>query len=268
MEDCGKYIELAALLPDGELSKAEEDELMRHAAECDECAARIREYGAIHNAMREDFAKPPDTLVPGVMYKLGLPEYSRAARKGLRRFAPRGFTLAAACIAAIILLFAQNRENGLSRSSAETPRQDAAADFYTTADEESAASLTATGAPPPQAAPPAAGVPADVDSSSKFGLQGSDGEMLPQESDAYYSSDLPERSGFELSRNFAPQAYRYCFIANSPAPQGLSVNAADSSDGAPYINAENSEDFFVIIEGIDGELLEGSGDLYIVEFRP
>lgn len=107
MRDCDNYIELSALLIDGHLSEGEEAALRAHMIECADCRKRVAEYTAIHDAFA--LAEPPDTLVPGVIYKLGLPK----RKTGIRRFIPRGFALAAACVA-VILLIASADHGGLT----------------------------------------------------------------------------------------------------------------------------------------------------------
>ena len=149
MRDCENYTELAALLADGLLSAEEEASLRGHAASCAACQKRLEEYAAIHDALR-GAVKPPDTLVPGVMYKLSLPK----ERTGLRRFMPRGFALAAACLA--ILLLAVSRDGGDFFSWRGDILPEAAPDIV-----DPVTSGTTDGGSPPMTAPSAMTDPAE-----------------------------------------------------------------------------------------------------------
>jgi anti-sigma factor RsiW len=95
---CKEYSELEiGALADGFLEEAEAAPVRLHLESCAACASLYRDLLRIHNALSGDYFDPPDTLVPGVMYKISL------HRKGKRRLSFGWVTMAAAALALIVL---------------------------------------------------------------------------------------------------------------------------------------------------------------------
>lgn len=105
MRDCGEYTELAELFSDGLLTDEENEKLKSHLECCPDCRRRVEAAGAMSAAFSSMEAEPPDTLAPGIKYKLSL---EPSERKPLRRFLPGSLTVAAACIALLIILSQRN----------------------------------------------------------------------------------------------------------------------------------------------------------------
>ncbi len=103
MSNCNEYAELVALACDDLLTEAEQQRLNEHLEACPDCRALTKEYKRISDIISEQ-ESPPDTLTPGIMYKLTLPR----EKKGLRRFLPRGVALVAASVA-IAFIFMDSR---------------------------------------------------------------------------------------------------------------------------------------------------------------
>jgi hypothetical protein len=89
-------VEIGALA-DGFLDGHEAAAIRAHLESCPECASLYRDLQRIHAALSGDYCDVPDTLVPGVMYKIGLHS------KGRRRLSFGWFTAAAAVLAVILL---------------------------------------------------------------------------------------------------------------------------------------------------------------------
>lgn len=111
---CEYYCELAALLPDGELSPEEESSLHSHAASCPSCRQRIADYEALSLAMREDVSGPPETLIPSVLRKL--PAQKRRPRQ--LRFLP-GVAAAVFLLAFTMAIFRYSDARRLSTNPAQ-----------------------------------------------------------------------------------------------------------------------------------------------------
>ncbi len=100
MLECEKYLDDLSAYADEFLSPDESPALMAHLDDCPDCQKRLEAFRAMGAAFSEMDDAPPDTLVPGVMYKLSLEKKSSA--RG--RIAFRGFTAFAAVAAAALLL--------------------------------------------------------------------------------------------------------------------------------------------------------------------
>lgn len=94
---CEEYRELAALLPDGELSQEEENDLRAHTETCPECRCCLTDYDVLSCALREFDAEPPELLVSAVLRDL----QSSRSKRGVR-FLPG--IAAAACLIAVSVL--------------------------------------------------------------------------------------------------------------------------------------------------------------------
>lgn len=289
MRGCEQYIELAALLADGELSVEEEAVLREHAASCPACQKRIAEYAAIHQALRDSSVTPPDTLTPGVMYKIRLEQGKPKAK----RFLPRGFTLIAACAAAVILIVSANSDwfagtpappglsgGGVGDAAPESAPDEAPAgqpetgpeDMFDgrlesepgdTVDEALGFGQNSTSGAQPTAEPSAT-LPSVGGADRDAGVQ----EEPPPLPAAAPPNSLPLES-------VLPDAaeYRLAFVAVlSPADDDsgmpeleYGVYAAD--DGLASYTAELSEhELLVLTTAFSGELLEGTGEKYMVVF--
>ncbi len=108
MRDCENYIELANLSVDGLLTEEENESLRAHLESCPDCRRRAEAAGAMSAAFSQMEAEPPDTLAPGIKYKLSL---EPSEKKSWRRFMPGSLTVAAACVA-LIILFSQSKDSG------------------------------------------------------------------------------------------------------------------------------------------------------------
>jgi hypothetical protein len=84
-------------LADGFLDEAEAAPIRTHIETCPACASLYRDLRRIHDALSGDMPDPPDTLVPGVMYKLSL------HKKGRKRL-PFGWATAVAAALALVVL--------------------------------------------------------------------------------------------------------------------------------------------------------------------
>jgi len=84
-------------LADGFLDEAEAAPIREHIQSCPDCASLYRDLCRVHDALSGDFDDPPDTLVPGVMYKIKLHS------KGQKRLSFGWFTAAAAVLAIVLL---------------------------------------------------------------------------------------------------------------------------------------------------------------------
>jgi hypothetical protein len=102
-------------LADGFLDESEAAPIRAHMESCPECTSLYRDLRRIHDALSGDFDTPPDTLVPGVMYKVSL------HKKG-RRHLPFGWFTAAAAALAVVLLSGPLQEwFGFQRSQDAAP---------------------------------------------------------------------------------------------------------------------------------------------------
>ena len=97
MTDCEKYIEMMSAMIDGELSQEQEAELHAHIEQCADCGKVYEAFKGISGALSEELATPPEALVKGVMYKIGV------QKRASRRFSFGKFTALAACLALILL---------------------------------------------------------------------------------------------------------------------------------------------------------------------
>lgn len=102
MSDCDRFSELANLSADGLLSDSESAALAAHLELCPDCRRRAEAAAAMSDAFGALMADPPDTLAPGIRYKLSL---EPTAQPRWRRFLPRGLTAAAACVVVLLLLW-------------------------------------------------------------------------------------------------------------------------------------------------------------------
>ncbi len=77
MDTCENYQEALSLSADGLLDEAGQQALEAHTAVCPDCAARLEAFAALRDAMAGWEEIPPDTLTPGILYKLDLESRQR-----------------------------------------------------------------------------------------------------------------------------------------------------------------------------------------------
>jgi hypothetical protein len=70
----GCDIEAISALTDGELSEDAASSLHRHLDECPSCRALLEDFKALRQGLGGLDAEPPDTLMPGILYKIDLGE--------------------------------------------------------------------------------------------------------------------------------------------------------------------------------------------------
>ena len=98
MKECGEYEALISAAVDGAVSEAERRELMGHLAQCAACREKYEQMMALHEAFAAwEAEEPPADLTAGVMEKI------RRERKRSRRRRWQRMTLAAACLAVVVL---------------------------------------------------------------------------------------------------------------------------------------------------------------------
>jgi anti-sigma factor RsiW len=97
VKDCN--IEDISVYIDGEMPEAEAACLRGHLAECPSCSALYNDLSALRDGFDCLDVPPPDTLAPGIMYKIGLGgEPSRTAR------IVRSLVAVAACLVAVLVI--------------------------------------------------------------------------------------------------------------------------------------------------------------------
>jgi hypothetical protein len=92
-------IENISVYLDGEMPEAEAARLRGHLEECPSCRALYQDLSALQDGFAGLERKPPDTLAPGVMYKIGLGDEPSRAGNIIRRL-----VAVAACLAAALLV--------------------------------------------------------------------------------------------------------------------------------------------------------------------
>ena len=112
MKDCN--IESISAFIDGEMPESEAALLREHMQECPSCMDIYQDLSAIRDGFADLERLPPDTLAPGIMYKIGLGEEpSRTGR------AVRSLVAVAACLIAVIVLSRTTFPNGQYDAPAE-----------------------------------------------------------------------------------------------------------------------------------------------------
>ncbi len=98
MSDCNHFMELASRELDGDLSQTERDELTTHVGLCHDCREKLSAYRSISEAVSELECDPPPAMLDGTFYKI----YNY---KKPRRLAVGRFTIAAAAVALVVVVF-------------------------------------------------------------------------------------------------------------------------------------------------------------------
>jgi hypothetical protein len=94
-------VELISAYIDGELPESEAARLRAHMEECGSCNALCRDFTALKEGFAALETSPPDTLVPGIFYKIGLGEETPRVRRVIGRL------VAVAACAAVVMIAAR-----------------------------------------------------------------------------------------------------------------------------------------------------------------
>ena len=97
MERCD--IEAVSALADGELPEVSAVRLREHLEECPSCRALAGDLAALKDGFGALNAEPPDTLAPGILYKIGLGEDPPRSRRIVKSL----IGVAACLIAALVI---------------------------------------------------------------------------------------------------------------------------------------------------------------------
>lgn len=232
---CEYYHELAALLPDGELSPEEEASLHSHAASCPSCRQRIADYGVLSLAMREDVSGPPDTLIPSVLSKL--PAQKRRPRQ--LRFLP-GVAAAVVLLAVTMAIFRYGDAKRLSMNPAQdTPNSNSGAYSFSAGSGSAALPEGSPATPPggtaesPQYAAEDSGANSGTDLFKSVAP-----EMVPQESEptevpAVESADAhaDESTGATAGRRTEPVTEAYEALTSDIVPEPEVAQTSAPAEG-------------------------------------
>lgn len=209
MIPCEDYLESISLLADGCLEGDAARSLEEHLAVCPECSARLEAFSALRETMSGWEETPPDTLAPGILYKIGLEK--KAGRSVLwRRLAPLG-----AVAAVLLLVFAL--ESRLPKDSAPENKallfgsEEAAQDMLFMAGEDDGLEQATEDAP------------------ASGGTEGSWGATYRGEAEQDAGTDLNDEAGGPVPTQ-APEATgktAETFSDISAAPDGVSNIAAN-----------------------------------------
>jgi hypothetical protein len=117
---CEEFLEAISLSADGLLEEPAQSELAAHLADCPACAARLEAFRALGAVMPSLSEAPPDTLVPGVLYKIDAE--ARRPMPSRRRLISLG---AVAAVLAVVLIL-QGKQPWNLPADAPVPPADAA----------------------------------------------------------------------------------------------------------------------------------------------
>lgn len=166
---CEYYQELMSRMLDAELLPAEAEALREHARTCSDCRTLTAAFSGVVLSLRDDPAEPPESLVSGVMARIGAYENAAAEpetpapepvpienvrRRGMRPWAKAAI---AACLVAVIGLGGYSAFIGQQRSRASSASAESIMMDYAVA--ESAAATAEEEMPAPMAEEPAQGAP-------------------------------------------------------------------------------------------------------------
>ena len=257
MRDCDTMIELAALLPDGELTEDEVKALKTHTQQCESCRRRMEAYGALSGALRDMKTAAPDTLVPGVLYKVSLPP----ERKGLVRFFPRATTLVAACLILVLAVVLQQGNlfgPGLGHDTGASD-ENAPHEVLFAAPKE--ADMMDAGEDSIEDAVPR-GVPVTIDAPAESGEIPLP-SMVPDSAGGEEPPFLLQGSGDGQAEKYADllpleAPFRSAFITTETMPEAFVARAETRTDGAVYYFWLDTEDEFnAYLRDHVGEICEG-----------
>ena len=96
---CEQYNELICAVLDGEASVEEREALFSHMEECDECRALFDRFRVVSREMQNMEVNPPEFLVSGILYKIGL-----EGQQKRRPFAFGRFTALAAAVVLVLFI--------------------------------------------------------------------------------------------------------------------------------------------------------------------
>lgn len=99
MESCVQFNEMISALIDGALDEGQEAELRAHMEACPSCKSLYEAFSELSEAMSGELVAPPESLVQGIMFKIGIEEQ----KKTKKRSRIGSFTAVAACLALILM---------------------------------------------------------------------------------------------------------------------------------------------------------------------
>lgn len=134
MNNCTKFEDLCSLCVDGQLTDAEETELMNHLQECSACAEYLEELKTIKNEFEQLDTAIPDTLHETIMTAVCQEAASRTVQyRQPKRRAPM-FTMIGAAAAAVIMVTSGALGDIVNKNhSVVEPKEEAAAEKSDTA---------------------------------------------------------------------------------------------------------------------------------------
>lgn len=123
MKSCEAYQEMISRMLDGDLSKAEREELAEHVKRCPDCAAVYVAFRSVSEQLGGDLAEPPHSLHENVMAEVRRDQLRKknTAHRSHRRW--QSLLAAAACMVLIVavgLSVPRLRKNGAA-APAEAP---------------------------------------------------------------------------------------------------------------------------------------------------